>query len=126
MSGINSAGSAYRGLYCIRIRMTATNAPTLHCSFSRQLLQLAISCRWPLQTPSCTGSSAVEFGTAHRRSYHTERLAVPTDELVSHDRPRSTSPEVQAAIEGNWTDLFKGRTTPRPNDVETDKGRLSG
>lgn len=85
----------------------------------------------------------MDFGTAKRRNYHIERLTVHTDELVSHDHVTESlgathkvydkqgasgfdedveaSPEVQAAIEGNWTDLFKGRTTPRPNDVGPDK-----
>ncbi|THZ84506.1 hypothetical protein D6C84_04044 [Aureobasidium pullulans] len=73
--------------------------------------------------------------------------SVPADELVSYDHVNESlgathkvydkqgasgfdedveaSPEVQAAIEGNWTDLFKGRTTPRPDDVGPDKMRFS-
>ncbi|THZ14646.1 hypothetical protein D6C91_07198 [Aureobasidium pullulans] len=97
--------------------------------------------------PNRPGPSTVDFGSAQRRNYHIECLTVPTVELVSHDRVTESlgathkvydkqgasgfdedveaSPEVQAAIEGNWTDLFKGRTTPRPNDVGPDKRSVS-
>ncbi|TIA73669.1 hypothetical protein D6C83_00646 [Aureobasidium pullulans] len=123
MGGINSASSAYRVLYCIDFTLFF-----LSTAFAaRDILQVATA------NPNCPGPLT--------------RLTVPTDELVSHDRVTEslgathkvydkqgasgfdedveTSPKVQAAIEGNWTDLFKGRTTPRPNDVGPDKRRLS-
>lgn len=135
--GINSASSAYRVLYCIDFTLFF-----LSTAFAaRDILQVATA------NPNCPGPLTVDFGTAKRRNYHIERLTVPTDELVSHDRVTESlgathkvydkqgasgfdedveaSPKVPAAIEGNWTDLSKGRTTPRPNDVEPDKMRFS-
>ncbi|THX93812.1 hypothetical protein D6D02_10241 [Aureobasidium pullulans] len=129
--GISSASSAYRVLYCIDFTLFF-----LSTAFAaRDILQVATA------NPNRPGPLTVDFGTAERRNYHIERLTVPTDELVSHDRVTESlgathkvhdkqgasgfdedveaSPKVSAAIEGNWTEPFQRQNNSKTKQCWT-------